>query len=183
MCRLPGSSFVRVELWQKNHAFAKQFVGFTEIDLEDRYFSLMWHRQLLKPIECRNLQNEAGRSVGRLQMWIDLIDINAVRSNPMIKIQAPPRYELELRTIVWETKNCVFKNVLSKCNDLYSCGGPADQEFQETDIHWRCRAKGSFNWRMKYKSFFPMLPEEYGSDQLKVFFVSSSIRSNYGARI
>ena len=38
----------------------------------------------------------------------------------------------------------------------------------ETDIHWRCRAKGSFNWRIKSKVSYPMLPDDYGSDRYKV---------------
>ena len=84
-------------------------------------------------------------------MWIDLIEKKDVKAHPMVHIEAPPRYEFELRTIIWETKDCVFKEELSKCNDLFSRGGPANQEFQETDTHWRCRAKGSFNWRMKWK--------------------------------
>jgi len=118
----------------------------------------------MKPLECRNLKNDFGASIGRLSLWIDLVDVTMVKQNPLIQIEAPPRLAFELRTIIWETRNCVFKNELAKCNDLFAKGGPASMDFQETDTHWRCRAKGSFNWRMKFKANFPMLSEEYGTD-------------------
>lgn len=62
-------------------------------------------------------------------MWIDLVERSQAKANPMVKIEPPPRYEFELRAIVWETKNCVFKNELAKCNDLFGRGGPSNQEF------------------------------------------------------
>lgn len=43
-----------------------EFIGKTLIDLEDRYFSVMWHKYTLKPIENRNIKDEFGSSVGRL---------------------------------------------------------------------------------------------------------------------
>lgn len=124
----------------------------------------MWHRYQMKPLENRLLKNEDGGSVGRLQMWVDLIEKQSAKSHPIIKIEPPPRYKFELRTIVWETRECVFKDELEKCNDLFARGGPSSLNFQETDTHWRCRAKGSFNWRMKFITNYPMLPEEYGTD-------------------
>lgn len=44
----------------------------------------------------------------------------------MIKITAPPRYLFELRVIIFETRNCVFKDELEKCNDLYCKAGIAN---------------------------------------------------------
>jgi hypothetical protein len=85
----------------------------------------MWHRYDMKPLESRNLKNDFGASVGRLQLWIDLVEKSLAKQNPVIKIEAPPRYEFELRTIVWETRNCIFKDELAKCNDLFARGGPA----------------------------------------------------------
>ena len=123
-CEIPGSSFVRIEVHQKN-SFDSEMIGFTEIDLEDRYFSIMWHRYDMKPLESRNLKNDFGASVGRLQLWVDLVEKSLAKQFPAVKIEAPPRYEFEVRSIVWETRNCVFKDELSKCNDLFARGGPA----------------------------------------------------------
>ena len=44
----------------------------------------------------------------------------------MTAIEAPPKINFDLRAIIWETKNCVFKDELEKCNDLYVRGGPAN---------------------------------------------------------
>jgi hypothetical protein len=43
-------------------------------------------------------------------MWIELIPLKFIKENPAIKISPPPRYEMELRVIVWETKDCVYKD-------------------------------------------------------------------------
>jgi hypothetical protein len=45
-------------------------------------------------------------------MWIDLVERSLAKANPMIKITPPPRYPFELRTIIYETRNCVFKDEL-----------------------------------------------------------------------
>eukprot|EP00825_Cyclidium_porcatum_P019448 TRINITY_DN2206_c0_g1_i4.p2 TRINITY_DN2206_c0_g1~~TRINITY_DN2206_c0_g1_i4.p2 ORF type:complete len:243 (-),score=34.44 TRINITY_DN2206_c0_g1_i4:210-938(-) len=75
---------------------------------------------------------------------------------------------MELRVIVHDARDCVFKDEVEQCNDLYVKGGPANQQLLETDIHWRCRQLGSFNWRWKFKQKFPLTIEEYGSDKFKV---------------
>ena len=37
-CTLPGSAFLRIEVWDDD-LFDEDMIGFTEIDVEDRYFS------------------------------------------------------------------------------------------------------------------------------------------------
>ena len=72
---------------------------------------------------------------------------------PALAITKPPRYEMEIRLIVWETKDCVFKDEAEKCNDVFVRIGLQNKpdEYQESDIHWRCRSNGFFNWRMKFR--------------------------------
>ena len=68
--------------------------------------------------------------------------------------------------IVWGTKDTVFKDETTKCNDLFLVGIHGDKTL-ETDTHWRCREKGSFNWRFKFPIFLPLDPDEdYGKDIL-----------------
>jgi hypothetical protein len=110
-------------------------------------------------------------------MWIDLIPKIDLKQRPVIKIEAPPRHEMELRVIIWETKNLVFKDLAEGCNDVYVRAGVSTQEFQETDIHWRCRNKGSFNWRMKFSCNFPKKNDEYGTDQFKIQIWDKDIAS------
>ena len=131
----------------------------------------------------RNLKSEVMQgSMGRLELWAELIPKKMQTKYPKLPISAPPkfqynkilflklfRYKFELRTIVWQTAECVYKDELEKCNDLYCRGGPANLEALETDIHWRCRAKGSFNWRWKYTVYYPLRTEDdYGIDRFKV---------------
>ena len=110
-CSIPGSSFLRIEVWDDISFGEDEMIGYTEVDLEDRYFSSVWRKFEKKPIEMRNILPEFGRgSQGRLEMWVELIEKRKARSTPKAKIAPPPRYEFELRTIVWETKECVFKD-------------------------------------------------------------------------
>ena len=59
-------------------------------------------------------------------MWIDLVEKVKAKDDPIIKITAPPRYEFELRSIIYETRDCVFKDELEKSNDLYCKAGIAN---------------------------------------------------------
>jgi hypothetical protein len=55
-----------------------------------------------------------------------------------------------------------------------------NSEWQETDTHWRCRNKGSFNWRMKFDVRFPMRDDDYGNDTVKVkIFLLNSNKNFY----
>lgn len=52
-------------------------------------------------------------------MWVELIPKSVIRTTPAIPITRPLRFETEIRVIVWETKDCVFKDEAEKCNDVY----------------------------------------------------------------
>jgi hypothetical protein len=92
------------------------------------------------------------------------MDTKEAGSTPRIDITPFPREEFEIRVIIWGTKDCVFKDPATKCNDLYLVGIHGNKTL-ETDTHWRCRDKGSFNWRFKYNVMLPLDPDEdYGKD-------------------
>ena len=171
-CKIPGSAFLRIEVWDGRDGLGDEdeMIGFTEIDLEDRHFTGRWREIPKKPIELRNLKSEViSGSQGRLELWAELIPQKMKTRFPKLDICPPPKYKFELRAIVWGTQDTVFKDELEKCNDLYARGGPANQEQFETDVHWRCRAKGSFNWRWKFPVTYPLRSEDdYGADKFKV---------------
>ena len=166
---IPGTALLRIEIWEKTDltSFSKDLlVGYTEIDLEERHFSINWNNLEMKPVEKRNIQNDLyDGSRGNLEMWIDIIPEQSRKPRTIIypKLQLP----YELRVIVWETKDCVFKDELTSANDLYARGGVMrGQDFLETDTHWRCRNKGSFNWRWKFDINLPVDENKnYGEDQ------------------
>lgn len=103
-----------------------------------------------------------------LECWVEILDPKVAGSTPRYDIRPPPKEEYELRVIVWGTRDCVFKDALEGCNDLFLKGtlGP---KTLETDTHWRCRAKGSFNWRWKFPVTLPLdVDDDYGGDILKL---------------
>jgi hypothetical protein len=163
--KLPGPASIRIEIWQ-DILGSDELLGYTEMDMENRFFSKSWLGLRRKPVETRIIKAEGGeRSVGRLECFAELY------KDPKQKIWdvAPlPSLEYELRVIVWKTRDTVFKDEAEKCNDLFVRGGPAQQEFLETDTHWRCRAEGSFNWRWKFKMMLPLKKEDYGGDRFVV---------------
>lgn len=103
-----------------------------------------------------------------LECWLEILDRKEAALNPRIDISPPPKEEYELRVVVWGTKDVVFKDETTKCNDLYVMGILGDKKL-ETDTHWRCRAKGSFNWRYKFPMTLPLdNDDDYGKDILTV---------------
>ncbi len=49
---------------------------------------------------------------------------------------------------------------------------------EETDIHWRCRAVGSFNWRWKFQQKYPLTNDDYGADRFKVQLYDKKVASS-----
>ena len=122
----------------------------------------------MKPVEKRNINNDIYGSRGRLEIWIDII--SAKSREPRTVIYPKLQLAYELRVIVWETADCVFKDEVTKANDLYARGGVMRGDtFYETDTHWRCRNVGSFNWRWKFDINLPIDENKnYGEDKFLV---------------
>lgn len=66
---------LKIEILEKS-GILTSLLGYTEIDLEERFFSINWNTQEKKPIEKRNILNDISGSRGRLEMWIDLLPLN-----------------------------------------------------------------------------------------------------------
>ena len=101
-------------------------------------------------------------------MFLEIWEQKEAKKHKPIDITPPPKEEFELRVIVWKTKDVVFKDAVTKMNDLYVQGSIGELETQETDTHWRCRTMGSFNWRWKFPLFLPLDKER---DFLDIFVV------------
>ena len=166
---LPGASLVRINVMEVDGVLGSltpKILGYTDIDIEERYFMKKWHLFTeKKPIELRNLYSEYGRGTqGRLEVWVDLIEKKNWLSTPPYKIHPPPFDDYELRVVVWSTKDCVYKNEAFESNDIYVRGMLGTSPGQETDTHWACRSVGNFNYRFKYKVAYPPKPEDMYSD-------------------
>ncbi len=165
--RLPGPSRLELAVWDYDLISFDDRIGSTIIDLEDRVFEKRWHaigkesetatRFAPKPLEERTLWSPTSTtSQGTIRTWIDIIKANdAVKFAP-IDITLPPPEEFEVRVIVWKTRGVKSADTATDQNDLYIKAWLEGCKPQSTDIHWRCKkGKGSFNWRMKFKTEWP----------------------------
>jgi hypothetical protein len=163
---LPGSAYVKVFMKEKNLlGFGGSDIGQTSIDLEERIFSPAWNSVMKKPVEKRNIEHPGRGSRGRLEMWIDII--KPMNKEPPTIIYPKVQNPYELRVILWEAKDCVYKDEATESNDLYASGGvKRHNKDQETDTHWFCRATGSFNYRWKFEVMLPVdQNKNYGEDR------------------
>jgi len=147
---LPGASHITIEVWDWD-GIGDDLIGKTVIDIEDRWFSKVWRRLKIKPLEERTLHNpRSSASFGKLRLWVDLCTKDDARNIPMTDISLPPKQAYEFRLIVWKAKKVVIKDELTDQNDLrVTVKVTVDEKLkQETDTHWRAKfGKGSWNWR------------------------------------
>jgi len=132
-----------------------ELIGATKIDLETRFYNKEWTDLKFKPIEYRTLWSPSSSNPqGQLKMWVDIMTPEEAKSNPPENIAPPSPITYELRVIIWETKEVVFKDKNS--SDIFVTCYPEGQKPQVTDTHWRSEnGKGSFNWRMKFPLTVP----------------------------
>eukprot|EP00485_Elphidium_margaritaceum_P004276 CAMPEP_0202695866 /NCGR_PEP_ID=MMETSP1385-20130828/9321_1 /ASSEMBLY_ACC=CAM_ASM_000861 /TAXON_ID=933848 /ORGANISM="Elphidium margaritaceum" /LENGTH=1764 /DNA_ID=CAMNT_0049351945 /DNA_START=35 /DNA_END=5329 /DNA_ORIENTATION=- len=155
---LPGPSHITVEIWDWD-GIGDDLVGRTVIDIEDRWFSKVWRRLKVRPLEERTLRNpRSAASFGKLRMWIDLYTKDEARNIPLVDISLPPKQHYEFRLIMWKAKDVVIKDELTDQNDLrVTVKVTVDEKLkQETDTHWRAKfGKGSWNWRCIFNLQLP----------------------------
>jgi hypothetical protein len=125
-------------------------IGYTKIDLEDRYFDSKWRDLAEKPIEVRPLKHpDFEQETGRVSLWVEMFERNDGRLNKKWFINPAPKVELEMRLVVWEGKNTPCLDVEDMSDYYFTCFvNPSER--QSTDVHFRCE-KGfspSFNWRI-----------------------------------
>jgi hypothetical protein len=167
---IPSASSLEIEVWHHNKLLSDELLGKTVIDLEHRHFHPTWRKDYpIKPIEYRSLLNEDEKGTyGKISLWVDLESVE--EKAKIYEIAPQERVECELRVIVWEAKNFVHRNTATSASDLFARGyiGSKNGEAQETDIHWRARAKASFNWRFKYQMTLPFSRDSLGDDRFKL---------------
>ena len=164
---MPGTALIDIEVWEST-LIGSVLLGTCQVDLEDRIFDTRWRKWEQSPVENRSIVNPIHGVRGRLEMWIDIIPEGD--KTPMTPIFPIERLPFELRAVVWITKDCVIKDTIAECNDVFVRGGVMrGNQFLETDTHWRCRSDGSFNYRWKYDITLPVEEERnYGEDKFKL---------------
>jgi hypothetical protein len=163
---MPGSAYVKIDVMKKS-ILKDQYIGSTIIDLEERLYTPEWHNRFdKKPVEKRSIDHPSRGSRGRLEMWIDIL--KPMQKEPATVIFPKVQLPYELRVIIWEAKDCVFKDPTTECNDLFARACvKRGEKWLESDTHWFCRATGSFNWRWKWEIKLPVdINKNYGEDRM-----------------
>ena len=146
---LPGSSTLKIEVLDWDEILSDDLIGYTIIDLEDRYYNDDWQEMKYKPIETRPLLHpDMEGSQGKCLMWLEMFDADKITENKPWIIDPQPICELQVRFVVWETEDMEMMDV-EGTSDIYVIGYIDQKESQKTDIHFRCQTGvASFNWRM-----------------------------------
>ena len=154
LATLPGSSRMKIQVWDKDNLVKDDKIGETVIDLEDRYFSNSWRRLKEKPIEKRNLYIKSTNIVqGSILLWLEIHNPSGIPD--ALDITPRPPIEYEARLIIWQTKD-IDSYDLEDTSDLYVRATINCLPAKETDTHYRCRdGNGQFNWRMKFPITLP----------------------------
>eukprot|EP00760_Papus_ankaliazontas_P016406 PhM_4_TR16796/c2_g1_i5/m.97662/K18261/DYSF; dysferlin len=156
---VPTVNEAKVSVWDADNIGRDELIGFTVVNLEDRWWSYKRGGiPAAEHTERRSLyhpEQSGATAQGRVEMWID-IKPYVDRVERPIDIQLPPNERFELRVIVWNVSDCIPQETAitgEEMTDIYvKCfmeGKPDDSK--ETDVHYRSLdGKGAFNWRMKF---------------------------------
>ena len=146
---IPGSSTLKIEVWDWDEILSDDLIGSTVIDLEDRYYNEDWQKMRHKPVEVRPLLHpDLNGPQGKIYMWLEMFKTAEKTNYIPWKIDPQPLCEFQVRFIVWETEDMEMMDV-EGTSDIYVIGYIDQKEMQKTDIHFRCQTGvASFNWRM-----------------------------------
>ena len=145
---MPGSSNLKIEVMDYDDVLSDDLIGYTVIDLEDRYFNSDWQNIREKPIEIRPLINlDYPGAQGYVYMWLDIFDASIKSQKEPWQIAPEPITEFEVRFVVWETEDMEMMDV-EGTSDIYIVSYIDQKDNQKTDVHYRCQdGNASFNWR------------------------------------
>ena len=146
---MPGSSNLKIEVMDYDDLLSDDLIGYTIIDLEDRYFNSDWQNMVEKPVEIRPLLNlDFTLAQGYVYMWLEIFETAIKSQMEPWQIAPEPITEFEVRFVVWETEDMEMMDV-EGTSDIYIVGYIGQKDSQKTDIHFRCQdGNASFNWRM-----------------------------------
>ena len=157
---MPGSSSLKIEVMDYDDITSDDLIGYTIIDLEDRYFNSKWKEMDEKPIEIRPLINlDYQGAQGYIYLWVDIFEAAIKTNKEPWQIAPEPETEFEVRLVVWETEDMEIMDV-EGTSDIYVVSYINQKDSQKTDIHYRCQdGNASFNWRNLLPLKLPMVDD------------------------
>ena len=156
LIELPGSSKLKIQVYDHDNLFSDDLIGETSIDVEDRYFDDRWQDLENKPIEVRQLYNpDYEMSQGEISMWLEMYDQNEEKKMEPWNIEPEPKSTLQMRLVIYETEDMENMDI-EDTSDIYVTAYVDSKQKCQTDVHYRCsNGHGSFNWRMLIPIEFP----------------------------
>lgn len=146
----PGDSHLKIEVWDKDLIKTDELIGATKIDIENRFYDQKYRELEHIPIETRKLYHPTTKQErGTIKLWVEIFQ--AVENDSKKKseecqkmkkvwdISPRPPTELELRVIVWETKDVPMADVEDTV-DIFVTGslpGMDENTVGRTDVHYR----------------------------------------------
>jgi hypothetical protein len=110
--QIPGPSELKIEVWDWD-GVGDDLIGYTTIDVEDRWFCKQWRMIKKKPVEWRTLHNpSSSMPQGKIELWVDIFHAVEAKNHPLINIAPPPKEEYELRVIVWQCADVTIKDAV-----------------------------------------------------------------------
>ncbi|CAK0801702.1 unnamed protein product, partial [Prorocentrum cordatum] len=169
---MPADAQLIVELWDKDEptmlasavpavANSDTLIGSSFIDLEDRWYSKRWNRDMKRQRICKETRKLTSLkdpllNNGTIEMWIEMVETDKVSATKLSALNRDPPVEVDVRIVIWEVKDVRLVDgdhtdakVVTKleCNNKYG-GEPGYPKTQSTDAHWNCQDNAEFNYRV-----------------------------------
>lgn len=120
----PGPSTLKVKFFDYDPIGRDEFIGMTEIDLEDRFFDRRWNSTPDHPIELRDIRrDELSESTGNVMLWVDIdrVSDSLAMQRPALNISPMPEMSFELRVIIWEVNDVPLLDMEGLSDVYVSC--------------------------------------------------------------
>lgn len=159
--KLPDECKVNLAIWSKESTSKENFIGMTEIDIEDRWFNKDYKRILnedikLIPQETRILYDEKHtEQKGKLTMWVELFTEKDAVNYPQEILSAANTCDYELRVVIW---NLIELDLDEKADLVVQAKihHPEERKVKRmTDIHYDAKKSAVFNWRLLLPIRYP----------------------------
>jgi hypothetical protein len=147
----PGAYPLEIYIYDYDLFFGNELIGATQVDLDDRFFSMEWQSVENKPVEYRELHHkDFDKGQGTLKLWVEINENGSNKSaDPPVFCEGEPANVFEVRLVIWKTEDIPHMDV-EGCSDVFFRTYFDDpNKDKTTDTHWRnSDGKASFNWRL-----------------------------------
>ncbi|CAG9334529.1 unnamed protein product [Blepharisma stoltei] len=157
----PDEFYVNLSLYDKQEQRNDELIGYTEYDLEQRWFNTEYQEIKFKglkeiPIETRDLYSgHTAMKQGEVQVWLELLTSKEAAENPEEILMQRSDTDFELRVIVWKLKDLRLKKCKNLCVKGYVEFEKDNEIEQVTDVHKDAKDTAVFNWRFKFRFKLP----------------------------